>query len=64
MSKNNHGGVRPGAGRPPGGPESRNVPKSIKVTQEMADYLSERGTGIIQTVLQRTKDFKEWREQR
>lgn len=60
---NNHGGKRKGAGRK-AAPDSRNVPKSIKVSQEMADYLSERGTGIIEDALRRTKDFKDWKNER
>jgi len=55
----NHGGKRTGAGRK-ARPGSRSVPKSIKVSREMADYLSDRGTGVIEDAIRRTKDFKEW----
>lgn len=55
----NRGGRRPGAGRP-AKPNSRNRPKSIKVTDEMAAYLAARGTGVIEDALRRTKDFKTW----
>lgn len=54
-----HGGKREGAGRK-ARPDSRSVPKSIKVSQQVADYLSERGTGVIEDVIRRTKDFREW----
>lgn len=57
MSK--HGGKRKGAGRKPV-PNGRSVPKSIKVSRRVADYLSERGTGIIEDTIRRTKDFREW----
>lgn len=58
-----HGGKRKGAGRK-ARPDSRSVPKSIKVSQQVADYLSERGTGVIEDALRRTKDFKEWAKSR
>jgi len=54
-----HGGKRKGAGRK-SRPDSRSVPKSIKVSQQVADYLGERGTGVIEDVIRRTKDFREW----
>jgi hypothetical protein len=58
-----HGGKRKGAGRK-ASPESRSVPKSIKVSQQVADYLSDRGTGVIEDALRRTKDFKDWAKSR
>ena len=58
-----HGGKRKGAGRK-ASPDSRSVPKSIKVSQDVADYLTEHGTGIIEDALRRTKDFKEWAKSR
>lgn len=58
-----HGGKRKGAGRK-ARPDSRSVPKSIKVSQEVADYLAKRGTGVIEDALRRTKDFKEWAKSR
>lgn len=54
-----HGGRRKGAGRKPA-PDSRTIPKSIKVSQDVADYLAERGTGVIEDAIRRTKDFREW----
>lgn len=54
-----HGGKRKGAGRKPA-PDSRNVPKSIKVSQQMADYLSEVGTGVVEDALRKTKQFRSW----
>jgi hypothetical protein len=54
-----HGGKREGAGRK-ASPESRSVPKSIKVSQEVADYLTEVGTGIIEDTLRKTKAFRDW----
>lgn len=58
-----HGGKREGAGRK-AAPDSRSVPKSIKVSQEVADYLTERGTGIIEDALRKTKAFREWAKSR
>ena len=58
-----HGGKRTGAGRK-ARPDSRSVPKSIKVSQQVADYLADRGTGVIEDALRRTKDFKEWAKSR
>lgn len=58
-----HGGKRKGAGRKPA-PDSRSVPKSIKVSQRVADYLAERGTGVIEDAIRRTKDFREWAKSR
>jgi hypothetical protein len=58
-----HGGKRPGAGRP-ASPDSRSIPKSIKVTQEMAEYLAEHGTGLIEDAIRRTLQFKEWRRKK
>ena len=57
MSK--HGGKREGAGRK-SSPDSRNVPKSIKVSQDVADYLSAKGTGLIEDAIRKTKAFREW----
>ena len=60
-----HGGKRPGAGRKPRSDgQGRTVPKSIKVSREVADYLSDVGTGVIEDALRRTKDFKEWAKSR
>lgn len=59
----NRGGKRKGAGRK-ASPDSRSVPKSIKVSQQMADYLADRGTGVIEDALRRTNDFKEWAKSR
>jgi len=55
------GGKREGAGRKPR-PDGngRTVPKSIKVSQDVADYLSEVGSGIIETILRKSKAFKDW----
>ena len=54
-----HGGKREGAGRKPV-EGSRNVPKSIKVSQEVAEYLTEKGTGVIEDMIRRSKQFREW----
>ena len=59
-----HGGSRKGSGRKPNEDgQGRSVPKSIKVSQEVADYLSETGPGIIEDLVRKTKAFKEWRNQ-
>jgi hypothetical protein len=53
------GGKREGAGRKPRPDgQGRTVPKSIKVSQEVADYLSEFGTGVVEDAIRRTKAFK------
>lgn len=58
-----HGGKREGAGRK-ASPDSRSVPKSIKVSREVADYLSEFGTGLIEDAIRKTKAFKQWQAER
>lgn len=56
-----HGGKRLNAGRKPRKDgRGRTVPKSIKVSQEIADYLGEVGTGVIEDALRKTKAFKAW----
>ncbi len=59
MRTNNHGGFREGAGRKPS-PDSRSIPKSIKVSREVADYLSHVGTGIIEGLVRKSKEFRAW----
>jgi hypothetical protein len=55
------GGKRGGAGRKAREDGmGRTVPKSIKVSREVADYLSEVGTGVIEDALRKTKAFKDW----
>lgn len=58
---NKHGGKREGAGRK-ASPNSRSVPKSIRVSQEIADYLGKVGTGVIEEMIRKSKSFKEWRK--
>jgi hypothetical protein len=61
MEMNTHGGSRKGSGRKPNEDgQGRSVPKSIKVSQEVADYLSETGTGIVEDMIRRSKAFKDW----
>lgn len=56
-----HGGKREGSGRKPQEDgKGRTIPKSIKVSQEVADYLSEHGTGIIEDMIRKSKAFKKW----
>ena len=56
-----HGGKRENAGRKPREDgKGRTVPKSIKVSQEIADYLGAVGTGVIEDALRKTKAFKTW----
>lgn len=60
-----HGGKREGSGRKPREDgKGRTVPKSIKVSQEVADYLAEVSTGVIEDALRKTKAFKEWAKSR
>jgi hypothetical protein len=55
------GGKREGAGRKPRPDgQGRTVPKSIKVSHEVADYLAEFGTGIIENMIRKSKAFREW----
>ena len=59
------GGKREGAGRKPcPDGKGRTVPKSIKVSQEVADYLAKVGTGIIEDTLRRSKAFRDWAKSR
>jgi hypothetical protein len=59
------GGKREGSGRKPlENGKARTVPKSIKVSQEVADYLTEFGTGAIEDALRKTKAFREWSKSR
>ena len=63
--ESNHGGKRAGAGRKPREDgKGKTVPKSIKVSQEVADYLKEVGTGVIEDVLRKSKAFKDWAKSR
>jgi hypothetical protein len=60
-----HGGKRDNAGRKPREDgKGRTVPKSIKVSQQVADYLAEVGTGIIEDKLRKSKEFREWLKSR
>jgi hypothetical protein len=57
------GGKREGAGRKPREDGTgRSIPKSIKVSQEVANYLEEFGTGLIEDSVRRTKAFREWQK--
>ena len=60
-NRNTHGGKREGAGRKQS-EGSRSVPKSIKVSHEVADYLAEVGTGIIEDMIRKSKSFKAWKQ--
>jgi len=60
-----HGGKRDNAGRKPREDGmGRTVPKSIKVSQKVANYLASVGTGIIEDTLRKTKAFKDWAKSR
>lgn len=54
-----HGGPRKGSGRKPRA-DARSVAKSIKVSRDVADYLAEHGTGLIEDMIRRSKAFKQW----
>ena len=57
-----HGGKRDGAGRKPREDgNGRTVPKSIKVSRDVADYLGQHGTGIIEDMIRRSAAFKKWK---
>jgi hypothetical protein len=60
-----HGGKRDNAGRKPREDgKGRTVPKSIKVSQEVAEYLAEVGTGVVEDLLRKSKSFKDWAKAR
>jgi len=55
------GGKRTNAGRKPNPDgQGRSIPKSIKVSRDVADYLAAVGTGVIEDVLRKTKAFRDW----
>jgi hypothetical protein len=57
------GGKRDNAGRKPREDgNGKTIPKSIKVSQEVADYLTEFGTGVIEDMLRKSKAFKDWKK--
>lgn len=49
----------PKRGRPTK-PNARNVPKAIKVSQEVADYLTQHGSGKCEGAIRRSKEFRDW----
>jgi hypothetical protein len=56
-----HGGKRLGAGRKPRPDgQGRTIPKSIKVSRQVADYLSESGSGVVEDTLRKSKAFRQW----
>jgi hypothetical protein len=60
-SKPTRGGSRAGAGRKPqDAAQPRNIPKSIKVSEQVADYLTDVGTGVIEDTIRGSKQFREW----
>ena len=63
-SKPTHGGSRPNAGRKPQGDQPRNVTRSVKLTAEEAEYISEVGTGELWRLLQDSKGYQEWKAKR
>jgi hypothetical protein len=38
----------------------RSVAKTIKVSQEVANYLNLVGSGIVEDEIRKTKEFKDW----
>ena len=54
-----HGGKREGAGRKPD-PESRSIPRSIRVSRLVDQYLTEHGTGQCEESIRRSKAFRDW----
>lgn len=50
-------------GRPPV-EGARNVGKSIRVSDEVAEYLNEFGTGIVEDVIRKSKAFRAWKQLR
>jgi hypothetical protein len=59
---NTHGGKRENSGRKPSkNGQPKNISKSIKVSAEVAEYLREFGTGIVEDVIRKTKSFLQWK---
>ena len=56
-----HGGKREGAGRPKK-KNARIIPTPGKVSQEVAQFLRDAGTHLVEEILRRSKDFREWRK--
>lgn len=64
MNKPKRGGPRVGAGRKARDAQPRNIPRSIKVSEDVDLYLDHTGTGIVEEMLRRSASFKEWRKLR
>lgn len=59
--KSKRGGARAGSGRKPKDPaHPRNTDKTVKVSEQVADYLSDVGTGIVEDTIRCSKPFREW----
>ena len=59
--KSKRGGARIGAGRKPKDPaHPKNTDKTIKVSEQVADYLADVGTGIVEDTIRVSKPFREW----
>lgn len=67
-TKPTHGGPRvagPGKrmGRPPK-EDARSVGRAIRISEDVDAYLSETGSGLVETLVRRTKAFRDWLEAR
>lgn len=63
MSKPTHGGKRQGAGRKPDGDEKK-VTTSVTITPTVKRWLDEQENSngfVVESLIRRTKGFKEWK---
>lgn len=55
------GGKRAGAGRKPRPDgQGRSIPKAIRISKDVSDYLGEVGSGIVEDLVRRSKAFRDW----
>jgi len=53
------GGRRLGAGRPKKR-NARTIPRSIRISAELQEFLALHGSGIIETQIRKSKEFRQW----
>ena len=52
-------------GRPPlPAGKARTIRKSIRVSEDVAEYLADAGTGIVQTLIEKTTNYRAWQMRR
>ena len=63
MSKNTHGGSRPGSGRKP--KSDKKVPISLKISPDVLAFLRNRGPSLSEAaepILRASKPYKDWQK--